>query len=133
MDLSPSVRELEARLIAAKTARPASKWRQLLDDPEWREQARQRAAQMYDPDWVQRRLQRLAPTDVVVGDAPPSGAEEPKRRKRRPTIASIARQAANAGLVIVRVEFDVDGRIVGVVMGKSDEAKPSEWDGVLLQ
>ena len=66
-------------------------------------------------------------------------AQQPKQaRKRRLTIAAVAKDAAKEGLVIVRVEYDQDGKIVGVVTGKSgsasidmDDAPPidrSEWN-----
>ena len=55
-----------------------------------------------------------------------------KRGKRKLTLAGVAKQAAKAGLVIVRVEFDPDGRISGVVTGKpggdttEDDATPEQ-------
>ena len=97
-------------------------------------------AHLRDPDL----LRRLMSSDVdmardmagFVDDAEP--VEAVKRRKRKTTLASIAKQAAKAGLVIVRVEFDPDGRISGVVTGKPadantelDEATPedrSRWN-----
>jgi hypothetical protein len=48
---------------------------------------------------------------------PDEDAIEPARptRKRRLILASIAKQAAKVGLVFVRVDFDPDGKNIGVV------------------
>ena len=43
----------------------------------------------------------------------------PKRtRNRKPTLASVAKQAAKAGIEVARYEVDADGKII-VVTGKS--------------
>ena len=62
-------------------------------------------------------------------------SKPPTKRNRKLTLASNTKQAAKAGLTIARVEFDADGRIVGVVTGKPAETKPdaNEWDGIVLQ
>jgi hypothetical protein len=59
---------------------------------------------------------------------------QPKRtRKRKPTLASVARQAAKAGVEVARYVFRPDGTI-GVVTGKPDAITnldgPNEWDTV---
>jgi hypothetical protein len=59
---------------------------------------------------------------------------KPKRqRKRKPTLASVAKQAEKAGLEVARYEVDPDGKI-SVVTGKPDITTPetgNEWDSVL--
>jgi hypothetical protein len=54
--------------------------------------------------------------------------ERPTKRKRRPTLAGIAKQAAKAGLTIVRVDFDLDGRVIGVVTVKPGASDSIEDD-----
>lgn len=57
----------------------------------------------------------------------------PQRRKRRPTLVSVAKQASKAGIDVARYEIDVDGRI-SIVTGKPSETKTTqtnEWDEVL--
>lgn len=77
------------------------------------------------------RLQREAEPANVAGDTEPT---EPARRTRKPTLASVARQAAKARLEVAAYEVKPDGSIA-VIVGKPAETKPdaSEWDGVLLQ
>ena len=61
-----------------------------------------------------------------------------RTRKRRPTLAGAARQAARAGVEVAVYEMRPDGTI-GVVIGKPGEATTpdnndndkNEWDGVL--
>jgi hypothetical protein len=54
--------------------------------------------------------------DHVISDG--GDAVEPKRtRKRKPTLASVARQAAKAGIEVARYEVHPDGTI-SVVTGK---------------
>jgi hypothetical protein len=70
-------------------------------------------------------------------DADDAGLTEPTRRtrKRKPTLASVARQAAKASLEVAAYEVKPDGSIV-VVLGKPGETKPeddNEWRKVLLQ
>jgi hypothetical protein len=58
----------------------------------------------------------------------------PKRvRNRKPTLASVAKQAAKAGIEVARYEVDVNGKII-VITGKSEmtnsagtEINADEW------
>ena len=54
-----------------------------------------------------------------------------KKRKRRPTLASVARQVTKAGIEVARYEIDADGKIA-VVPGKPEIAPNdrNEWDTV---
>ena len=61
-------------------------------------------------------------------------------RKRKPTLARVARQAAKAGIPVAGYEVRVDGSIK-VITGKpneattpdnsNDDSHSNEWDGVL--
>ena len=57
-----------------------------------------------------------------------------RTRKRRPSLASVARQAERAGIPVAGYEIRPDGTIK-IITGKPDDEKPdpNEWDGVLLQ
>jgi hypothetical protein len=67
-------------------------------------------------------------------------AQQPKPtrpRKRKPTLWSVARQAAKAGLEVARYDFRPDGTI-SAVPGKPTETTPpddntdnNDWDSVL--
>ena len=81
---------------------------------------------LFDPDYVQRLARLIGGDDVPVLDGgeiivPNENNENNDRRtrKRRLTLASVARAAKSAGLTILRVEFDRDGKISGVVTGKA--------------
>jgi hypothetical protein len=51
-----------------------------------------------------------------------------KRRRRVPTLASVAKQASKAGIEVSRFECEPDGKIV-IVVGKSGVAQAeNEWD-----
>jgi hypothetical protein len=79
-----------------------------------------------------------------IGGALPVAAREeiercsmpapPKRkRKRKPTLASVAKQAAKAGIEVARYEVAPDGKII-IVPGKPeiapDVTERNEWDTV---
>jgi len=58
-------------------------------------------------------------------------APEP-RRQRKPSLVSVAKQAAKAGLEVARYVVDADGKI-SVVTGKPEVASSdtaNEWDTV---
>jgi hypothetical protein len=59
------------------------------------------------------------------------GAAKPerKRRERKHTLASVAKQASKAGIEVARYEVEPDGKII-VVTGKPgmDNAAVNEWD-----
>jgi hypothetical protein len=54
----------------------------------------------------------------------------PKQRKprsqRKPTLASVAKQASKAALEVARYEVRPDGTVV-VVTGKSESTEPNPW------
>ena len=52
-----------------------------------------------------------------------------KRGPRKPTLASVARQAREAGIAVARYEFE-PGKIV-VIPGKTGDQTINEWDEVL--
>jgi hypothetical protein len=65
---------------------------------------------------------------------PTSTPRPARKRKRRPTFASVARQAAKAGIEVARYEVDPDTGKIIIVPGKpeiaSDKSEPNEWDTV---
>jgi hypothetical protein len=74
-----------------------------------------------------RILTAYAPVVTVTGQRPA------RRRQRKPTLISVARQAAKAGLKVARYEVDPDGKIV-IVTGKPEIANTdqiiNEWDTI---
>ncbi len=61
---------------------------------------------------------------------PAAQVEPAKRRARRPTLASVAKQASKAGIEVARYEVEPD-KIVVIVVGKSgmdNAATTNEWD-----
>jgi hypothetical protein len=58
---------------------------------------------------------------------------ERRRRPRKPTLASVAKQVSKAGIEVARYEVDPDGKII-VVTGKPDGANntegANEWDTI---
>lgn len=53
----------------------------------------------------------------------------PKRvRNRKPTLASVARQAAKAGIEVARYEVDANGKI-SLITGKSDGSEMTNSTG----
>ena len=79
-------------------------------------------------------VRRLAADPLASGDEVARPEAQPKRRRiRKPSLVSVAKQAAKAGLEVARYEVDPDGKII-VVTGKPDVPKPdneNEWDSVL--
>lgn len=54
-----------------------------------------------------------------------------RRRRKRPSLVQVAKQAAKAGLHVARYEVDPDGWII-VVTGQPDSADANNpWDQVL--
>jgi hypothetical protein len=87
-----------------------------------------RADHLADPDLL-RRL-----TGEVVGNDNASGlvASRPSKRRRRPTLVTVAKQAERAGIAVARYEVDADGKIT--IISGQPEATPNpesnEWDTV---
>jgi hypothetical protein len=78
-------------------------------------------------------VDHLTALDLVVGSAAKPEPQPKPKRKRRPTLISVAKQAARAGLEVKRYEVDPDGKI-SIVTGKPDITNPetgNEWDSVL--
>jgi hypothetical protein len=84
------------------------------------------------------RMIARAEAEQVEAEAEASSAPaiEPatRRRKRRPTLATIARQAARAGLEVSKYEVDPDTGKITIVPGKPEIApaatERNEWDTV---
>ena len=54
-------------------------------------------------------------------------ARQPKERKpRRPTLASVAKQANKAAIAVARYEIKPDGTIV-LVTGQGESTEPNPW------
>jgi hypothetical protein len=81
-----------------------------------------------DPAIAQSWRERLRAVERDNGPVKP----ERRRRQRRPTLASVARQANRAGLAVAAFQVE-PGKITVVVEGsKSDNAVEfNEWDEVL--
>ena len=113
-----TIKRLSDRLRAAQAAGPPSLLKRMLHEAQQREQAQQ-------------------PAPRIGGDLPPSN--EPSRRKRKPTLAGVAKQAAKAGVEVAAYQMNTDGSI-RIIAGKptlaaigdnDDDAPPaidrSEW------
>ena len=114
--------------------------RQDTDTAYERLRARLRAANpvppSYDHLFDSDLLRRLKTTDIVIGDGGEDAEPVKRTRKRKPTLAGVARQAAKAGIDVAGYEVRPDGTIK-VITGKPNEATTpdnndsNEWDGVL--
>jgi hypothetical protein len=78
------------------------------------------------------QLLHVLATDCFAA-APPDGlrteaeaAPKRQRRQRKPTLASVAKQASKAALEVARYEVRPDGTVV-VVTGKSVSSEPNPW------
>jgi hypothetical protein len=71
-----------------------------------------------DPQWFGDTL-RIG--DIWIGN-PPYPPVKKRRRPRKPTLASVAKQASKAALEVARYEVKPDGSIV-VVTGKGESAE----------
>jgi hypothetical protein len=95
-----------------------------------KERARIEAPHLYPA--LAQRLWGMVSEGRRPGEAPSEQVEPVKRSKRKLTIAGITKQAAKAGLTVVRVDFDRDGRVAGIVTGKQpgdaieDDATPEQ-------
>lgn len=99
------------------------------------EQGRAERPWLYDPNLLERWTDhcRTQTAGLEVGYDPIDEDAEPvepvKRRNRKLTLAGITKQAAKAGLTVVRVDFDQDGKVAGIVTGKQpieDDATPEQ-------
>ena len=83
-----------------------------------------------DEAWLHRRIaEARAPLETGSDDetAPPSKV----KRRRKPSLVSVAKQAAKADLEVARYEVDPDGKII-IVTGKTgDVTTGNPWDEVL--
>jgi len=59
-----------------------------------------------------------SPCLVITDQLPP-----PARKPRRPTLASVAKQASTAGIDVARYEVKPDGAII-IITGKPEPAEP---------
>ena len=72
---------------------------------------------MGDPDFADRLWARIGGGDVHIDDSGEDAEPVKRSRKRKPTLAGVARQAAKAGIPVARYDVRLDGTI-GVVVGK---------------
>jgi hypothetical protein len=63
----------------------------------------------------------------LCGDPPWFGVPAKPRRQRKPTLASVAKQACKAGLEVARYEVKPDGSIV-IVTGKGEQQQGNDVD-----
>lgn len=155
-----AVNELEQRLLDAHQAREAAmlaaSMAEAIAIQELTKSAHSawRAAQPKDPNAYISIAPFITPLLAVLGVQQPTplSDEAPKprvpvlddgepvkrTRKRKPTLPSVARQAAKAGIEVARYEVRPDG--INIVPGKRTEATTSdddnnsnEWNGVLLK
>ena len=82
---------------------------------------------LHDPGLVQRLSAVISDPGDVVGD----DGEPVKRRQRRPSLASVAKQAEKAGITVASYDVRPDGTI-SVVVG-ADDPKDDGWRDVVLQ
>src|SRR3954454_15988105 len=122
--MKPTMVEPVARLGAAQAANPPSLLRRMMDDPalhrrmrdESRQRAQQRFPHLFEPDYSALWL-RMGGGDVPVLDSGDDVEPVQRTRKRKPTLAGVARQATKAGLSVCGYELRPDGTI-GIVIGK---------------
>jgi hypothetical protein len=122
-DTVPALKRFADELRARRAAEPNSM--QWMDDPVLDRQAalaqtaRLRFPHLFDPDYAQRLWRQMGGDDVPMLDTGGEDTEPIKRtRKRRPTLASVKRQAETARLDVAAYEFRPDGTIIAVVGSK---------------
>jgi len=78
---------------------------------------------------IQRATIRWVTDDAPLEDAAhlPRNVEPKRRRTRKPSLVSVAKQAAKAGIEVRSYEVDLDGKIT-VVTGKPDDKTTAEPD-----
>jgi hypothetical protein len=123
-----TVAALKARLASAAASGWGDCKYQSPDEwlPKWRESC-QRDFEEWHAQWQASHPE--PDPDEVKG--PNAAKPERKRRERKPTLASVAKQASKAGVVVARYEVE-PGKIT-VVTGKPGEANGgtvNEWDEV---
>ena len=102
-----------------------------------------KAAALADPNLhpLRRKLYEASPAEAEAQDradaqqrAFEQAQQPPRTRKRKQTLAGVAKDVAKAGILVDRYEVKPDGTI-GVVVGKPGEAKPEDdgWRDVVLQ
>jgi len=77
-----------------------------------------------------KRVTEMTTKTIAPNRLPAAQVEPAKRRARRPTLASVAKQASKAGIEVERYEVEPD-KIVVIVVGKSgmdNAATTNEWD-----
>ena len=78
-------------------------------------------------------LATLSPDDYEAGRrsyaALCKGAAKPvaKRRERKPTLASVAKQVSKAGIEVARYEVEPDGKIIVVTGKPNDDNSINPW------
>jgi hypothetical protein len=93
---------------------------------------------MRDPETTQMLAQLDEVRRLTIAFDGGDPEQPPRTRKRKPSLAGVARQAAKAGVEVSRYDVRPDGTI-SVVPGKPTETTTdnnndkddNEWDGVL--
>jgi hypothetical protein len=79
------------------------------------------------------KVHHLVPLDLVVGEPENvANGHIKKRRPRRPTLSSVAKQVSQAAIEVARYDVKPDGTI-SIVPGKptNDLNQVNPWDAVL--
>jgi nucleotide-binding universal stress UspA family protein len=109
------VAALKARLAAAGAARAAAGELVGFQNPdEWL------------PQWLASQRRDAEEWHASHPDAERADTATPARRKRAPTLASVAKQASKAGIEVSRYEVKPDGSVV-VVPGEPQTEPSNPW------
>ncbi len=111
----------EHQLLERLRARNADRLKRTLSHLQWKGEALLRQYEAQD------REKHKDGADVTGED---EAAPVRRSRTRKPSLVSVARQAAKAGLEVARYEVDSDGKI-SIITGKPDITnadQPNEWD-----
>jgi hypothetical protein len=78
----------------------------------------------YDEAMIQSILRDAL--DVTKPPPPAQTPAEDARKPRRPTLASVAKQANKAAIAVARYEVKPDGTVV-IVIGQGESIEPNPW------
>jgi hypothetical protein len=136
-----AMRRFADQLRHARATNPTSSLLRTMDELRQRatgeaQQPPSSFAHLFDPD-LERRLTSDVVTNDSVEDVKPVKPAK-QTRKRKPTLAGVARQAANAGIPVAGYEVRSDGSI-RIITGKpvrggeiemddTTPIDPSEWN-----
>jgi hypothetical protein len=74
------------------------------------------------PEWLKRSKPLTHPLPL-----PADGPRTPARKPRRPSLASVAKQASKAGIEVARYEIKPDGSVVVVTGEPESTALENPW------